>query len=108
MNTSLNIREKRFIAVAAAIALVFGFTPVASAMHIMEGFLPWQWCLFWYIVTIPVVVYGVMQIKKITEKNVIIPAYKITIPARPFLTLTDEDLIEILEELKKYAIEELE
>lgn len=46
--------------------------------------------------------------KKITEKNVIIPAYKITIPARPFLTLTDEDLIEILEELKKYAIEELE
>jgi len=38
-------------------------------MHIMEGFLPWQWCLFWYIVTIPVVVYGVMQIKKITEKN---------------------------------------
>ncbi len=38
-------------------------------MHIMEGFLPWQWCLFWYLVAIPVVVYGVIQIKKITDKN---------------------------------------
>ncbi len=38
-------------------------------MHIMEGFLPWQWCLFWYIVALPVVAYGVIQIKKITDKN---------------------------------------
>ncbi|MEG3225463.1 MAG: cobalamin biosynthesis protein CbiM [Methanobacteriales archaeon Met13] len=38
-------------------------------MHIMEGFLPWQWCLFWYIIALPVVAYGVIQIKKITEKN---------------------------------------
>lgn len=38
-------------------------------MHIMEGFLPWQWCLFWYIVALPVVAYGVMQIKKITDEN---------------------------------------
>lgn len=35
----------------------------------MEGFLPWQWCLFWYIIALPVVAYGVIQIKKITEKN---------------------------------------
>ena len=38
-------------------------------MHIMEGFLPWQWCLFWYIVALPVVAYGVIQIKKITEEH---------------------------------------
>jgi len=38
-------------------------------MHIMEGFLPWQWCLFWYLLTVPVVVYGIIQIKNITEKN---------------------------------------
>ena len=38
-------------------------------MHIMEGFLPWQWCLFWYIVALPVVAYGVIQIKNITDKN---------------------------------------
>ncbi|AIS32345.1 MULTISPECIES: cobalt ECF transporter S component CbiM [Methanobacterium] len=38
-------------------------------MHIMEGFLPWQWCLVWYIISIPVVAYGVIQIKKITDEN---------------------------------------
>lgn len=38
-------------------------------MHIMEGFLPWQWCLFWYIVALPVVAYGVIQIKKISEEH---------------------------------------
>lgn len=38
-------------------------------MHIMEGFLPWQWCLFWYIVALPVVAYGVVQIKKITDEH---------------------------------------
>ena len=38
-------------------------------MHIMEGFLPWQWCLFWYILATPVVAYGILQIKKITDQN---------------------------------------
>jgi cobalt/nickel transport system permease protein len=35
----------------------------------MEGFLPWQWCLFWYLVSLPVVAFGVIQIKKITEEH---------------------------------------
>lgn len=35
----------------------------------MEGFLPWQWCLFWYLVALPVVAYGVIQIKKITDEH---------------------------------------
>ncbi len=38
-------------------------------MHIMEGFLPWQWCLLWYIISLPVVAYGIVQIKKITDKH---------------------------------------
>ncbi|MBI4813192.1 MAG: cobalt ECF transporter S component CbiM [Methanobacterium sp.] len=38
-------------------------------MHIMEGFLPWQWCLLWYIISLPVVAYGVIQIKKITDEH---------------------------------------
>lgn len=38
-------------------------------MHIMEGFLPWYWCLFWYLLALPVVAYGIIQIKKITDKN---------------------------------------
>src|SRR5665647_2813844 len=38
-------------------------------MHIAEGFLPWQWCLFWYIVALPVIAYGVIQIKKVTTEH---------------------------------------
>ncbi len=38
-------------------------------MHIAEGFLPWQWCLFWYLVALPVLAYGVIRIKKVTEEN---------------------------------------
>lgn len=38
-------------------------------MHIMEGMLPGLWPLFWYMVSLPVVAYGVMRIKKITEEN---------------------------------------
>lgn len=48
--------------------------------------------------------------KKSNTKNTIarkfmIPAYSINIPARPFITLTDSDLLEILEEIIKYNID---
>lgn len=38
-------------------------------MHIMEGFLPLQWCLFWYIISFIVVIYGIIKIKKITDES---------------------------------------
>lgn len=38
-------------------------------MHIMEGFLPWYWCVFWYALALPVIAYGVIQIKKVTEEQ---------------------------------------
>ncbi|NMB79003.1 MAG: energy-coupling factor ABC transporter permease [Methanomicrobiales archaeon] len=34
-------------------------------MHIMEGFLPLQWCLVWWIVALPCVIFGIYQLKKI-------------------------------------------
>ena len=34
-------------------------------MHIMEGFLPWQWCLVWWLVALPCLLYGVYQLKKV-------------------------------------------
>lgn len=37
-------------------------------MHIYEGFLPWQWCIFWYALALPVIAYGVIKIKNVTEK----------------------------------------
>lgn len=37
-------------------------------MHIMEGFLPVEWCVVWYVISIPVIIYGIYQIKKTREK----------------------------------------
>lgn len=34
-------------------------------MHIMEGFLPWQWCIVWWLIAIPCLAYGVRQLKKV-------------------------------------------
>src|SRR5512136_802133 len=36
-------------------------------MHIMEGFLPLQWCLFWYALSLPVVAYGAHLINKLIK-----------------------------------------
>lgn len=36
----------------------------ASAMHIMEGFLPLSHCIFWLVLSLPVVIYGMVKIKK--------------------------------------------
>ncbi|WP_461435953.1 energy-coupling factor ABC transporter permease [Methanosphaera sp.] len=38
-------------------------------MHIMEGYLPPMWCAIWFIISAIVVIYGIMQIKKITAEN---------------------------------------
>lgn len=38
-------------------------------MHIMEGFLPPEWCLFWYLLSAPVIVYGLISIIRISEER---------------------------------------
>lgn len=38
-------------------------------MHIMEGYLPLLWCIFWYLVSIPFIFFGVLQIKKIFDQH---------------------------------------
>ncbi|MBU4534472.1 MAG: cobalt ECF transporter S component CbiM [Euryarchaeota archaeon] len=37
-------------------------------MHIMEGFLSLEWSIFWYLLSVPVVIYGIFRIKKITQE----------------------------------------
>nr|WP_235879395.1 energy-coupling factor ABC transporter permease [Robertmurraya siralis] len=38
-------------------------------MHIMEGFLPVGWAVFWWIVTIPFLIFGMRSIQKIVKEN---------------------------------------
>jgi len=38
-------------------------------MHIMEGFLPLQWAVFWWVVALPCLGYGIYQLKKVLEAD---------------------------------------
>jgi cobalt/nickel transport system permease protein len=38
-------------------------------MHIMEGFLPWQWCLLWWLVAIPFLVMGIVELRKLMKQD---------------------------------------
>jgi cobalt/nickel transport system permease protein len=38
-------------------------------MHIMEGFLPWQWCVVWWIIALPCLMLGVWELKKVLKAD---------------------------------------
>jgi cobalt/nickel transport system permease protein len=38
-------------------------------MHIMEGFLPWQWCAVWWLLALPCLAYGVYHLKKVLNTD---------------------------------------
>jgi cobalt/nickel transport system permease protein len=38
-------------------------------MHIMEGFLPWQWCVVWWLVALPCLACGVRHLKRVMEAD---------------------------------------
>jgi cobalt/nickel transport system permease protein len=49
--------------------LVVGFPKPAYAMHIMEGFLPVQWAVFWWVVALPFFIFGLRNLTRITQAN---------------------------------------
>jgi len=38
-------------------------------MHIMEGFLPLQWAVFWWVLALPCLAFGVLQLKRILGQD---------------------------------------
>jgi cobalt/nickel transport system permease protein len=48
--------------------LIIGTPTPAYAMHIMEGFLPVGWAIFWWVVFIPFFVLGLRSITRITTE----------------------------------------
>jgi cobalt/nickel transport system permease protein len=60
--------KKISLLIAYVIAVYIFFPNDAYAMHIMEGFLPYNWAAFWWLAMIPFVISGVRSIKKtVTE-----------------------------------------
>ena len=39
--------KTRIQTLLVAMLALFAFAPVSNAMHIMEGYLPLGWCIFW-------------------------------------------------------------
>jgi cobalt/nickel transport system permease protein len=52
----------------ALFVTIINATP-AQAMHIMEGFLPLKWAIFWWLCFIPFLIIGVRNLTKITKTN---------------------------------------
>lgn len=49
--------------------LVLGSATPARAMHIMEGFLPVQWAIFWWVVALPFIILGARSLGRITREH---------------------------------------
>jgi len=49
--------------------LVIGVPKPAYAMHIMEGFLPFNWAAFWWIVSLPFMILGFISLTRITKEK---------------------------------------
>lgn len=54
---------------AFTIYFTFNVPETGYAMHIMEGFLPVGWAIFWWIVFLPFFIYGLRSISKIVKEN---------------------------------------
>ncbi len=53
-----------------SIIMIFILVPEpAFAMHIMEGFLPLKWVLFWFLLSAPFIILGIKNINKIAKEN---------------------------------------
>ncbi len=49
--------------------ILLGSAAPAQAMHIAEGFLPVQWAVFWWAVSLPIFLIGLRSLTRITKKN---------------------------------------
>jgi cobalt/nickel transport system permease protein len=58
-----------FAMVGLSAYLVLGGAAPAQAMHIMEGYLPPAWALFWWIAFLPFFAWGLRSLVKITKEN---------------------------------------
>lgn len=62
-------KQRNVVAAWAALVLPFVVTPISSAMHIMEGFLPLGYCIAWGVLCIPFLIAGFFSIKKTIDEH---------------------------------------
>ena len=61
--------QKKSVILCAALSAAFAAAPVSNAMHIMEGYLPLQFCIAWGAVCVPFLVMGFFSIRNKLKEN---------------------------------------
>ncbi len=62
-------QQKKLFVLSIAFAAAFAIVPGANAMHIMEGYLPLQFCIAWGVICIPFLVMGFFSIQNKLREN---------------------------------------
>ncbi len=62
-------KEKILLKASIACAALFAIAPVSNAMHIMEGYLPARYCVAWEVICLPVLIAGVISLRKKVNEN---------------------------------------
>ena len=57
-------RKEKLSILGFALLVMIAVAPVSNAMHIMEGYLPLAHCILWMVICIPILVIGLLNIKK--------------------------------------------
>ncbi len=61
--------KKSFLVLITAISLSVLAASPTLAMHIMEGFLPPGWCLFWAVLSLPFIIAGFLSIQRTVKEH---------------------------------------
>ena len=67
--SNLTKPQKKLTAIAAGLALSLGILPAASAMHIMEGYLPPAFCIAWGVICLTFLLAGFFTLRNTVKKN---------------------------------------
>lgn len=62
-------KQIRLVTASGILALAFGVVPVSNAMHIMEGYLPVQFCIGWGVLCVPFLLAGFFSIRKTLSQH---------------------------------------
>ncbi|MBB6622854.1 energy-coupling factor ABC transporter permease [Clostridium gasigenes] len=63
------MKDKKILYLGFILALSFSIPFNASAMHIAEGYLSLNWCVFYFILSAPFIYLSVIAIRKVVKKN---------------------------------------
>jgi cobalt/nickel transport system permease protein len=62
-------KEKKLMTAIVLFSMTFAVMPTASAMHIMEGYLPASYCVAWGVVCLPFLAAGFLKLRRTLDEN---------------------------------------